>query len=190
MTYEVTTWESNVPLFLYDKVFLHYYWTYDNSAKFDIHNILNTVRPNFPLELTNLIIDFVVSANKRDLFESLFVISRRDRVHSELCLFKMSMVGITEPKSSRWVKNVDPCTWLETIAYEQTLAVFNKDPTAHSLVMEYPYLRNWLAQEGLKGVKCANLRAGREVYERFCIDVKGTLRIILSALINGLDFID
>lgn len=172
--------------FMYDDMYMHYYHMYEPSEQLVLHEILNMVRPSFPLELTNIIIDFVVKANKGDTFKSLFVISRRERVLDELVDFKLSVVGIASPKSSRWVKNVNPVTWLETIAYDQALAVFNSDPISHSLVLEYPYLRKWLAEAGLKSVNRANLQPGPDVYERFCINVKAALRTILSALIEGL----
>ena len=188
---------NRVP-FLYDELFTHYYWSYSSKALYELHEAFNQVC-NFPLELTLLIAEHLEDTNLVDRYDSLLVVTKRERMLHELIELRREITGIGTVLTSEGrlmsskmcvscsgvpkalLLRLDPATWLGAFAYEGLPYQFGLGHEITSLVLEHPKLRSVLVDIGLRAVRRSRTR-GVFVAEEFRREIKAYIRVTTKEL--------
>lgn len=189
--------------YLHLATFRHYYWSYDDRYKSELHSIFNSVVRPFPLELTYIVVTFLKEMNAADRVAAIALSMTKCQLHDELRSISREVAGVityslsadvvtmwSAPVSQRLINALDPATWLSAFAYEALPYAFNLGPRISGLMLSHPRLRERLAEVGVRAVEdlrsyevVRNLSVrGCEVRIEFCRAVRNYVRVLTCEL--------
>lgn len=172
--------------FIFESVFPYYYYLKcDEDFVAELHAIFNAFRPPFPLEMTALIVQHLREVNLCEINKTLDHIAWRNSTNYFVGLFAKAAVGVKshfeDSRLDDLMCAVDPATLLSSFAFEALPYEFDLGHHITGLVLELPFLREFLVEVGLKRVAASDV-CGPETVHEFVGVIKDYVRVMTSEL--------